>query len=61
MPRISEFYGLVIYMYWFDTDRHKLPHFHVRYQGQEWVYGFDGNLLGGPKKCPGSQSDQSMV
>jgi hypothetical protein len=30
MPRISEFYGIVIYMYPSD---HGLPHFHARYSG----------------------------
>ena len=28
MPRISEFYGIVISMYWSD---HAPPHFHARY------------------------------
>ncbi|MBN1609386.1 MAG: DUF4160 domain-containing protein [Polyangiaceae bacterium] len=41
-PRISEFFGLAVYMYWFDTQRHAAPHFYVRYQGAEAVYGLDG-------------------
>lgn len=28
MPRISEFYGIVIFMYWRD---HNPPHFHAQY------------------------------
>ena len=28
MPRISEFYGIIIEMYWSD---HNPPHFHARY------------------------------
>ena len=28
MPRISEFYGIVIEMYWSD---HNPPHFHAKY------------------------------
>ena len=28
MPRISEFYGIVIWMYWKD---HNPPHFHAQY------------------------------
>ena len=28
-PRISEFFGIQIYMYWND---HNPPHFHVKYQ-----------------------------
>lgn len=47
MPRISTFYGIVIYMYWYDTKRHNKPHFHVRYSGNYAVYDFDGNLLDG--------------
>lgn len=26
MPTISMFYGIVIYLYFFDDERHKLPH-----------------------------------
>lgn len=34
MPRISEFYGIVIYMYYAD---HSPPHFHAIYGGDEVV------------------------
>lgn len=34
MPRISTFYGIVIYMYHRD---HGAPHFHAVYAGQEAV------------------------
>ncbi len=47
VPRISEFFGLVIHMYWFDTQKHKLPHIHVRYQGAEAVFALDGHLVEG--------------
>jgi len=47
VPRISEFFGLAVYMYWFDTQKHHVPHFHVRYQGAEAVYGLDGAVLEG--------------
>lgn len=40
--RVSEFFGLVVYMYWFDTQKHRTPHFHVRYQGAEAVYALNG-------------------
>jgi hypothetical protein len=33
MPRISEFYGVQVYMYYGD---HPPPHFHARY-GQDWA------------------------
>lgn len=32
MPRISEFYGIVIAMYYAE---HGVPHFHARYAGRE--------------------------
>jgi hypothetical protein len=47
MPRISEFFGMTVYMYWFDTQKHHQPHFHVRYQGVEAVFALDGRVLDG--------------
>lgn len=47
LPRISEFFGIVIYMYWLDTQKHKTPHFHARYGGQEAVYDLSGHRLEG--------------
>lgn len=47
MPRISEFFGIVVYMYWFDTNNHKSPHIHVRFQNQWSVFDLEGNLLEG--------------
>ena len=42
------FYGIVIYMYFFDDERHKLPHVHARYQGQEASFSInDGSILSG--------------
>ena len=35
MPRLSAFYGIVIYLYW---DDHNPPHYHARYGEQEaWI------------------------
>ena len=47
MPRISEFFGIAIYMYWFDIQKHQSPHFHARYQGNEAVFTLDGAKLDG--------------
>jgi len=47
MPRISEFFGIVIYMYWFDTKRHKKPHLHAVYQNQQAVFDLNGNCIAG--------------
>ena len=38
MPRICEFYGVVVYMYYND---HEPPHFHVRYGGYHAKVGID--------------------
>lgn len=53
MPRISEFFGITIYLYFADTIRHSKPHFHAKYGGDEAVYSIpDGDLLAGslPKR-----------
>ncbi len=48
MPAISMFYGIVIYLYFFDDERHKLPHIHARYQGQDAAFAIvDGERLAG--------------
>lgn len=48
MPSISMFYGIVIYMYYFDNDRHHIPHIHAKYQGQDAVFAIsDGELITG--------------
>lgn len=38
MPRISEFFGIVIAMYFGDHDP---PHFHALYRGEEAAVGID--------------------
>jgi hypothetical protein len=46
MPTISMFYGIIIYLYFFDDERHKLPYIHARYQGNEASFSIaDGELL----------------
>ena len=45
MPRLSEFYGIVVYMYWRD---HAPPHFHAIYAGEEaQILISDGSILAG--------------
>lgn len=42
------FYGIIIYLYFFDDERHKLPHIHARYQDQNASFSIlDGELLAG--------------
>lgn len=48
MPAISMFYGIVIYLYFFDNERHKSPHIHARFQGREASFSIlDGSVLAG--------------
>ena len=47
MPRISEFFGIIVLMYWKGVKRHHMPHFHIRYSGEEATVDFGGNILAG--------------
>ena len=48
MPTISMFYGILIRMFFNDSERHNLPHVHAEYQGEVGVYSIDdGSLLSG--------------
>ena len=54
MPTLSLFYGIIIRMFSFDTDKHKLPHIHAEYQDHTAVYAIaDGTVLAG--KLPSRQ------
>jgi len=54
MPTISMFYGILIRMFFYDTDKHNVPHIHAEYQGDVAVYSIhDGTVMAGklpPKK-----------
>ncbi len=51
MAIISMFYGIIISMYYFDNKQHKVPHIHVKYQGEEAVFSIpDGEILEGSMK-----------
>ncbi len=48
MPIVSMFYGIIIQMFFYDTERHHLPHIHVRYQDAKAVMDIEeGNILEG--------------
>ncbi len=48
MPTISMFYGIIIYLYFFDNERHKMPHIHAKYQNQNAAFSIlDGAVLTG--------------
>ena len=42
MPRLSEFYGIAVYMYYRD---HAPPHFHAFYGGAEAVFDIAGGAV----------------
>jgi hypothetical protein len=46
VPRISAFYGLVIYMYWNERD-HPVVHFHAYHAGRRASVSADGDVLAG--------------
>jgi hypothetical protein len=51
MPVISMFYGILIYMYYFDKKQHKMPHIHAKYQDEESVFNIlTGEILEGNLK-----------
>jgi len=51
MAVISMFYGIIISMYYFDNQKHKTPHIHVKYQGEEAVFSIpEGEILAGIMK-----------
>jgi hypothetical protein len=42
------FYGIVIYLYFFDNERHSLPHIHAKYQDFDASFSIvDGAFLSG--------------
>ena len=48
VPRLSEFFGIVIYLYWGETGQHNTPHFHAQYGGDEAVLSIPGaDILAG--------------
>lgn len=48
MPTISMFYGILVSLYYKDSQRHNLPHIHVRYQNAKASISIEsGELLDG--------------
>jgi len=45
MPSISTFYGIIVYMYAADDERHHEPHIHVKYQDQKAVVAIKSRKL----------------
>ncbi len=48
MPAISMFYGVIVYMYFFDNKQHSLPHIHVDYQDSSAIISVEsGEVMDG--------------
>ncbi|MFQ5754263.1 MAG: DUF4160 domain-containing protein [bacterium] len=48
MPTISMFYGIIIYMFFFDNKKHDRPHIHAHYGEKSTVIAIDdGEILKG--------------
>ncbi|WP_224959489.1 type II toxin-antitoxin system toxin DhiT [Geomonas subterranea] len=48
MPTISMFFGIVIYMFFYDNKRHSLPHLHATFGEYDAVFSIvDAELLEG--------------
>ena len=47
MPVISMFYGIIVIMYKESGTKHKVPHIHADYSGDEVVVSIDGEVLEG--------------
>lgn len=48
MPTISMFYGIIIYLYFFDNQKHHLPHIHAEYGENEAIFLIEnGELIEG--------------
>ena len=48
MPRVSEFFGIVISIYFDDAKQHSRPHFHAQYAENRAVFSIpDAEVLAG--------------
>lgn len=48
MPSISMFYGIIIYMFFFDNKKHQRPHIHASYGEYDAVIAIDdGKIIKG--------------
>ena len=47
MPIISQFYGIIISMFYNEPSIHNKPHLHARYNGLKASYDLDSNKISG--------------
>ena len=53
MPIISQFYGIIVKMFFNDNLQHNLPHIHVEYAEHKAVFDLNSNMISG--KIPTKQ------
>ena len=54
MPIVSQFYGIIIRMYYDDMKQHNIPHIHVQYAESKAIYDLNGICIKG--NLPNKQS-----
>lgn len=47
MPIISQFYGVIIMMFFNESKQHHMPHLHARYNGIKATYDLESNRISG--------------
>lgn len=47
MPIISQFYGIIIKIFFNDKDKHHTQHVHIEYGDYEASFDFNGNIIVG--------------
>ncbi len=64
VPRVSEFFGIAIYLYYQDDRVHHTPHFHAEYAGEEVVVSIpEAEVLAGslPSKSSLPSKKEKLV
>lgn len=59
MPVVSQFYGIIITMYYNENTKHNLPHIHTEYADFDAIFDLEGKLLDG--KMPNKQKKMVEV
>ncbi len=52
MPTLSLFFGIIVRMYCEKQGKHKKPHIHAEYSGEEVAIALDGEILEGSLPIP---------
>lgn len=47
MPELSRFFGIVVHMYFADTEKHHGAHFHAAYGNSHAVFSLQGEPMEG--------------